>query len=271
MTAPSSHPRPADPDRTVAGDLSGRIDDPDPVPTMPQSADEPLSGTEWPTMPGYQILGVLGRGGMGVVYKARQVGLGRYVALKMILGGAHASPEDMVRFLAEGEAVARLQHTNIVQIHQIGKHGDVPFFSLEYVDGGTLAERLNGVPQSPRATAGLIESLARAMQLAHQCGIVHRDLKPSNILLASGGRKPPGADELASGGRKPPDVDELASGGRKPPGRTNQQGRKPPARRLPCQNHRLRLGQTSRGRRRIDANRRNPGHTQLHGPRTGRR
>jgi WD40 repeat protein/serine/threonine protein kinase len=197
MNAPTSHSRlPAaytgapidDPDRTVAGDLSAPSDaNADPVPTLPKAADDaPPPQAEWPVVPGYQILSVLGRGGMGVVYKALQVGLGRYVALKMILGGAHASPEDMVRFLAEGEAVAQLQHTNIVQIYQVGRHGDLPFFSLEYVDGGSLVERLNGTPQPPRDAARLIECLTRAMHLAHQKGIIHRDLKPSNILLANG-------------------------------------------------------------------------------------
>jgi serine/threonine-protein kinase len=120
----------------------------------------------------------------------------------MILGGAHASPEDMVRFLAEAEAVAQLQHTNIVQIYQVGRHGDVPFFSLEYVDGGTLAQRLDGAPQKPRDAARLVEALARAVHLAHQRGIVHRDLKPSNILLASGANKP--LDGSATTGRPCP-------------------------------------------------------------------
>jgi serine/threonine protein kinase len=87
--------------------------------------------------------------------------------------------------------VAQLQHTNIVQIYQVGRQGDVPFFSLEYVDGGTLAQRLDGAPQKPSDAARLVEALARAVHLAHQRGIVHRDLKPSNILLASGTNKHP--------------------------------------------------------------------------------
>jgi serine/threonine protein kinase len=220
MSAPSSHPKQPpselaapclDPDRTVAGDLSQPAGpDTDSVPTMPQLVNDARPPEEQrPTLPGYQILEVLGRGGMGVVYKARQVGLGRMVALKMILGGTHAGPEDMVRFLAEAEAVAQLQHTNIVQIYQIGKHGDVPFFSLEYVDGGSLAQRLNGTPQPPREAARLLESLARALHAAHQKGIVHRDLKPGNILLASEG------DKLLSGGRQPPENSALR--GRTPP------------------------------------------------------
>jgi WD40 repeat protein len=173
----------------MADDLSG------PATPDPQEGNDGLAA-EWPVVPGYQILEVLGRGGMGVVYKARQIGLGRYVALKMILSGAHAGPEDMVRFLAEGEAVAQLQHGNIVQIYQVGRHGDVPFFSLEYVDGGTLAQRLDGTPQQPRDAARLVECLAHAMHLAHQKGIIHRDLNPGNILLANEDRDVP--DQSAS-------------------------------------------------------------------------
>jgi WD40 repeat protein len=189
----------------VADDLYGPTT-PKPASPPPQEGNDGLPAAEWPVVPGYQILEVLGRGGMGVVYKARQVGLGRYVALKMILSGAHAGPEDMVRFLAEGEAVAQLQHGNIVQIYQVGRHGDVPFFSLEYVDGGTLAQRLDGTPRQPRDAARLVECLAHAMHLAHQKGIIHRDLKPSNILLASGGRQPPVADE-PTGDLRPPLAD----------------------------------------------------------------
>ena len=198
-------PASPDPNRTVAGDFSAAALDPtDGVPTLPGAGDEVLAAEgPRPGVPGYQLLAVLGRGGMGVVYKARQVGLNRLVALKMILGGAHAAPEDMVRFLAEAEAVAQLQHTNIVQIYQVGKQGDLPFFSLEYVEGGTLAERLAGVPQQPNDAARLVECLARAMHFAHQKGIVHRDLKPANILLASGGCEPPDS-AVKSGGSHPP-------------------------------------------------------------------
>ncbi len=140
-----------------------------------------------PAVSGYDILGVLGRGGMGVVYKARHQSLKRLVALKMIVAGAHAGPDQVARFRAEAEAVARLQHPNIVQIYEIGEQGGLPFLSLEFVDGGSLAQKLAGTPQPPRAAAELVQTLARAMDEAHQAGIVHRDLKPANVLLTNTG------------------------------------------------------------------------------------
>src|SRR5947208_10168373 len=123
---------------------------------------------------------------MGVVYKARQLGLNRLVALKMILSGAHAGATERGRFMAEAEAVACLQHPNIVQIYEVGEQDGRPFFSLEYVDGGSLHQKLNGTPLPSKQAAALVETLARAMAAAHQCGIVHRDLKPANILLQRG-------------------------------------------------------------------------------------
>src|SRR5262249_11343401 len=130
----------------------------------------------WPSIRGFEILGELGRGGMGVVYKARQLPLHRLVALKMILAGAHAGPEELVRFRTEAEAVACLQHPNIVQIHAVGEHAGLPYLALEFVDGGSLADRLTGVPQPPRMAAQLVETLAQAIHVAHQHGIIHRDL-----------------------------------------------------------------------------------------------
>jgi serine/threonine protein kinase len=124
---------------------------------------------------------------MGVVYKARQVGLDRLVALKMILAGGHAGAEDRARFKAEAEAVARLQHPHIVQIHEVGEHNGLPFFSLELCSGGCLADKLDGTPLAAADAVRLVETLARAMQAAHQAGIVHRDLKPANVLLGAGG------------------------------------------------------------------------------------
>jgi serine/threonine protein kinase len=143
--------------------------------------------SKWPKVAGYQILGELGRGGMGVVYKARQRGLHRLVALKMILAGAHAGDQLLSRFGIEAEAVARLQHPNIVQIYEVGQQEGLPYFSLEFVDGGPLDSRISGKPQAPREAAQLIETLARAVHFAHRQGIIHRDLKPANILMTQAG------------------------------------------------------------------------------------
>ncbi len=149
-------------------------------------------------IPGYEILGELGRGGMGVVYKARQTKLNRIVALKMILAGANADPAQLERFRAEAEAVARLQHPYIVQIYEIGEHDGCPYFSLEFVDGGTLAQKLIHAPQPPRLAAQLVRLLALAMHSAHQKGIIHRDLKPGNILLAVPTEHVSGSDSFHS-------------------------------------------------------------------------
>src|SRR5262249_46479356 len=124
-----------------------------------------------------------GRGGMGVVYKARQVTLNRIVALKTILTGAQAGPEQRARFRSEGEAIARLQHPNIVHIYAVGEHEGHPFLALEYVDGSSLRQHLTGIPWPPSRAAQLLEPLARAVHALHRQSIVHRDLKPANILL----------------------------------------------------------------------------------------
>jgi WD40 repeat protein/serine/threonine protein kinase len=154
-----------------------------------RAADEcqPADAAVIPRVAGYEILGILGQGGMAVVYKARQVGLGRLVALKMILAGAHASASHRQRFRREAEAIARLQHPNIVQIHSIGEQEGRLFLSLEYVEGGTLADRLMGTAMVPHDAARLVADVARAIQFAHEHGILHRDLKPANILLAVDG------------------------------------------------------------------------------------
>ena len=149
------------------------------------AASDPAAETLPPdsTVPGFRIEGVLGRGGMGVVYQARQEGLNRSVALKMVLAGAHASAEEKQRFLAEAAAVARLQHSNIVQVHAIGTHDGSPYFALELCSGGSLRDRLRGEPQPPRVAAELVAKLARAMHSAHAAGVIHRDLKPANVLF----------------------------------------------------------------------------------------
>jgi WD40 repeat protein/tetratricopeptide (TPR) repeat protein/tRNA A-37 threonylcarbamoyl transferase component Bud32 len=146
--------------------------------------EHPPDGQPLPRLPGYEVLGVLGKGGMGVVYRARHLSLKRLVAVKMIRAGAHAEAAERARFRAEAEAVARLQHPHIVQIHEVGEHDGLPYFSLEFVEGGPLTGRLAGTPQLPAEAAGLVETLARAVHAAHERGVVHRDLKPSNVLLA---------------------------------------------------------------------------------------
>lgn len=140
-----------------------------------------------PIIAGYEIIEELGRGGMGVIYKAQQTSLKRVVALKMVLAGAHASQDELVRFRREAEAAAQLQHPNIVQVHEVGTQDDCPFLSMEFVDGGSLSDRLKKAPSPIRWSAQLVESLARAVHVAHQHGIIHRDLKPSNILLTADG------------------------------------------------------------------------------------
>jgi WD40 repeat protein/serine/threonine protein kinase len=131
----------------------------------------------------YTLIRELGQGGMGVVYLAEQTNLKRAVALKVIRHGVNATSEEVSRFRAEAEAVARLQHPNIVQIHEVGSQEGVYYLALEYVNGGSLDQHLAGTPQDPRAAARLIETLARAVHHAHQRGILHRDLKPANVLL----------------------------------------------------------------------------------------
>jgi serine/threonine-protein kinase len=155
------------------------------LPPAPPTDSPPATGPV--TIPGYEILGELGRGGMGVVYRARQVGLNRPVALKMILAGGHASVGELARFRTEAEAIAQLQHPNIVQVYEVGERNGLPYFSLEFCGGGSLAARLDGTPWEPRRAAALVETLARAMQAAHARQIIHRDLKPANVLLADDG------------------------------------------------------------------------------------
>jgi serine/threonine protein kinase len=140
--------------------------------------------SDLPTVPGYEILQELGRGGMGVVYKARQLSLKRLVALKLIRDGALAGPQQRARFRIEAEAAARMRHPNIVHIYEVGEHEGRPFFAMELVEGGSLDQHLAGQPQPAAQAAELVRALAFAVQHAHAQKVIHRDLKPANILLA---------------------------------------------------------------------------------------
>jgi serine/threonine-protein kinase len=154
-----------------------------PAPTRTSSP----SAWEMVQIPGYEFIEQLGRGGMGVVYRATHLRLKRPVALKMVLAGAHASPEILSRFVAEAQAVARLQHPNIVQVYDIGEYDSLPYISLEFIDGSSLEKYLRHQRFTYRQAAEFIKTLAEAMEVAHSHGIIHRDLKPANILLARDG------------------------------------------------------------------------------------
>jgi serine/threonine protein kinase len=164
----------------------------DPAPPLPRSFGDFVLEAE------------LGRGGMGVVYKARQNSLGRTVAIKLVREAHLASDADRGRFRGEAEAAARLHHPNIVTVHEVGTVDGQAYLCLEYVPGQTLAQKVNADgPLPPREAAALVAVIARAVHHAHEHGVLHRDLKPSNILLASGGRQPP-VDSPAPGGLRPP-------------------------------------------------------------------
>jgi WD40 repeat protein/tRNA A-37 threonylcarbamoyl transferase component Bud32 len=137
----------------------------------------------FPSIPSCEILCELGRGGMGIVYKARQIRLNRVCALKIARPDRHSSAEARARFFAEAEIIARLRHPNLVQIYNLGEHDGRPYFEMEYIEGGSLARRLDGTPWAPRPSARMVAALARAIGEAHRLGVVHRDLKPANVLL----------------------------------------------------------------------------------------
>jgi WD40 repeat protein len=154
------------------------------IETPPEEKNNRIEPLELPRLRGYEILSELGRGGMGVVYEARQVALNRLVALKMVLTGNQASVAERARFRTEAESAAGLQHPNIVQIYEIGEQGGQSYLTMELIHGPTLAENCQGRPQPADQAARLVEVLARAVHFAHDHGILHRDLKPANILLA---------------------------------------------------------------------------------------
>ncbi len=155
----------------------------------PSTSEWSVAAAEMPAVPGYEVLGELGRGGMGVVYKARQAGSGRLVALKVIRDGALAGPQARARFRIEAEAAARVRHPNVVEVYEVGEHAGRPFIAMELVEGGSLDQRLAGRPLPARPAAELLRTLALAVAHAHGQKIVHRDLKPANVLLASDERR----------------------------------------------------------------------------------
>ena len=167
--------------------------DPDRTDSLGWNAQEPAADrrdgdpSQWPVVAGYDILHRLGEGGMGVVYKARHLGLNRLVALKMIRGGSQARSDYFTRFRVEAESIAQLRHPNIIQIYDIGEAGGLPFVALELLEGGSLDHRLAGNPQPGRPASELMITLARAVHVANESGIIHRDLKPSNVLFTSDG------------------------------------------------------------------------------------
>ncbi|MBA4066459.1 MAG: hypothetical protein C0501_22655 [Isosphaera sp.] len=189
-----SHVPPGNPGAPRVVDVT-HVADPDRPPDLPPPTGE-AGGTlsdgrgaapAPPLVPGYELLGVLGRGAMGEVFKARQVGLNRVVALKVVLSGPYADPTAKTRFLIEAEAAAAVDHPNVVRVYESGEHDGIPYLAMEYLPGGTLGERLKTSGRLPPAdAAALLAGVARGVAAAHALGIVHRDLKPANILFAGG-------------------------------------------------------------------------------------
>ncbi len=174
-------------DCVAAGALSQSTSRTTPLPSSP---DDPQHGppVNAPSVFGdYELLEEVGRGGMGVVYRARQASLGRIVALKLMLRGANPTESDLSRFRSEAESAARLDHPAIVPIYEVGQHNTQPFFTMKYVAGTTLSHRLADGPMPPREAATLLVPICRAIQFAHEHGLLHRDLKPSNILIGDDG------------------------------------------------------------------------------------
>jgi eukaryotic-like serine/threonine-protein kinase len=172
------------PDAGKSPENTATTDDPERTATHAPAA---ATSSNLPQLPGYELLCTLGKGGMGVVYHARQMKLNRPVALKMVLGETQADSKETIRFLAEAEAVAAIDHPNVVRIYDYGESEGRPYLALEYLAGGSLAGKLKSGRMEIAAAAFLVEKIARGVAAAHELGIVHRDLKPGNVLLDAGG------------------------------------------------------------------------------------
>jgi WD40 repeat protein len=197
--SPDLPPMETRPLAATAADVPSPADDAHLTRVVESGAAKPVAPADRDPLAGYALKEELGRGGMGVVYLARQRHPGRLVALKMVLAGPQARPEEFVRFRREVEAIAAVPHPNLVTVYEVGEYEGRPFYVMEYVDGGSLARWVAGKPQPPPAAARVVEALARAMHAVHVRGIVHRDLKPANVLLQFPGGGPPGdADDLGT-------------------------------------------------------------------------
>jgi serine/threonine protein kinase len=167
----------------LAGELAAFFADQDRLDRLTRPADATPPGTTVRSFGDYELLEEVARGGMGVVYKARQVSLGRVVAVKMILAGELAGEADVQRFHAEARLAAGLQHPNIVAVHEVGEHDGRHYFSMDYVEGKSLADLVREQPLPPARAARYVSQVAEAIHYAHCQGTLHRDLKPGNVLI----------------------------------------------------------------------------------------